>query len=229
MEESTETNEAVLRHDDMEAALPHQVEAPKAWGLTLPDPVPFEVSLPRWCPVDADALVALHWWASLSAHIHVLLPRVANQEKVNYRLDKALRNSLTLLRSLYGNSVSAAISVSGLNSRASVPDVASWDEPRELGYWTMAVQVVFGLLCVRAAAKGKTDPITAEIEEIKNLVFSAFQTRIADDQVYGMLVALCTGTLKGSVDEKLEQWRSTMATATEGLPDGVPAVQEALE
>ena len=217
-----------LTHDDTEAALPHQVEAPKAWGLTLPDPVAFTVTLPRWCPVDSDALVSLHWWSSLSAHLHVLLPRVEPQEKVHYRIDKALRNSLTLLRDIYGSSVSAAISVAGMESRANVPAVTDWEESRELGYWTMAVQVAFGLLAVRAAAKGKTDSVAAQIQDIVDLVFSAFADRLGDAQVYGMFIALCTGTLHGSVDEKLEQWKRAMAEASEGLPDGVPGVAEAI-
>lgn len=221
------TEALTLRHDDVEAALPHQIEMPAEWGIILPDPVPFEVTLPKWCPVDSDALVALHWWASLCAHLQVLLPMVEDQQKVHYRLDKAMRHEIQVLRDIYGTSVSAAIAAAGSMARANVPAVKS--EERELGCWSMAVQVAFGLLCVRAAAKGLSDPIVAEIRAIYEWIDNAFLERLGDETAHRKLNALCTGTTTGKVEEKLEQWRGALATAAEGAPEGAPGVAEALD
>lgn len=222
----------ILRHDDAEAALPHQIELPAAWGVKLPDPIPFEVALPKWCPVDEDALVALHWWASLGTHLQALLPMVERQEKVRYRLDRALRHQIQVVRDIYGTSVSAALSTAASLARASVKDTG---EERELGCWSMAVQVSFGLLCVRAAAKGTKDPIVAEIQSIAEWIASAFEERLGDKQAHAQLMSAFTGTrygllgVEGAMEWKLAEWRQALATAAEGAPEGAPGVAEALE
>lgn len=221
----------ILRHDDAEAALPHQIELPAAWGVKLPDPIPFEVTLPKWCPVDADATVALHWWASLGTHLQALLPMVERQEKVRYRLDKALRHQIQVVRDIYGTSVSSALSAAASLARASVNDTG---EERELGCWSMAVQVSFGLLCVRAAAKGTKDPIVAEIQTIAEWIASAFEERLGDKQAHAQLMSTFTGTLyymstTNALGQKLESWRGALEAAAEGAPEGVPGVAEALD
>jgi len=220
--------EHVLRYDAAEAALPHQVEPPKEWGFTLPQPVEFEVTLPKWCPMDQDSLVSLHWWASLSAHLHCLLAVLPqNEGKAHYRVDKALRHELQLLRDLFGGTVSAAISVAGCNAKAKVPPKPT--EEQETGYWTMSIQTAFGLLCVQAAAKGKEHETVTKIQDIYDLIRTAFAERLGEIQAYNLMIALCTGTQRGTVDEKLEQWQGALAKAAEGLPAEVPGVEGALE
>ena len=219
-------NDAFLRHDASEAALPHQVEPPAAWGLKLPDPIPFTVSIPRWCPVDGDALVELHWWASLIVHLNALATAIPEQEKAYYRVDKAIRRAVAALRDAFGPSLSAAIAVTGSDARA---NHKLYDGVGEMGAWTMALQVAFGLVCTRTAAKGKGDAIAQALTEIHELVDGAMAERLGDAQVHRMLTALCTGTLDGTVESKLKQWEEALAQAAEGAPEGVPGVAEALE
>jgi hypothetical protein len=219
---SEPTTETVLRHDDMEAALPHQVEPPKEWGLSLPDPVPFEVTLPRYCPMDADALVALHWWASLSAHLHVILAVLAvytddTSGKVRYSVDKAMRLALAVVRDTFGQPVSAAVSVAGFNATGGEK---GWTEHQEMGAWTMSVQVAFGLLCVSAVRFGREDARVKDLQEIYDRILHAMELRTDSPVVSKMLIQLCTSTPNGTLAEKLAQWNAALPTAAEGMPDG---------
>lgn len=220
-----------LRHDNLEGALPHQVDLPESWGIKLLDPIPFEVTLPKWCPVDNDALVALHWWASLCAHLHALLTMVESQQKVQYQLDKAMRHEIQVVRDIYGTSVSAAIAAAGSLAR----DNAGYGEEAELGCWSMAIQTAFGLLCVRAAAKGTKDPIVAEMLSINEWIGTALLNRLGNANAWATLMTPFTGTpwgaggLEAALAYKLDEWRKALAKAAEGAPEGVPGVAEALD
>lgn len=217
-----------LRHDDPEAALPHQVELPEEWEIPrLHDPLAFVVDMPAWVPLDADSLVDLHWWACLVAHLNALMPMVQTERRIHYAIEKAHREAIQTVRAIYGNTVSAAIAVAGHN--VSTPELSGTArDVAELSYWSMALQTAFGLLCVRAAAKGRQDERVQDIAKVREWVQTSFVDRVGDPHAALGMLQKFTGTEHLTVDEKLEQWRKALQTAAEGLPEGVDGVAEAI-
>lgn len=224
------TETITLRHDDPEAALPHQVELPADWELPLVDPLPFTVDMPRWVPLDSDSLVDLHWWACLLTHLQALLPYVQDSHTIHYRLEKVHREAVQTIRAIYGTTVSAALAVAGHNARPDIlPAETATRQVRELSCWSMVVQCVFGLQCVRAAAKGRMDPIVEDLARLREWTQTAFVDRCGADAAALALLQKFTGTERLTVAEKLEQWRRSLEVAAEGLPEGVDGVAEAVD
>lgn len=224
------TEITTLRHDDPEAALPHQVELPADWELPLVDPLPFTVDMPGWVPLDSDSLVALHWWACLLTHLQALLPYVQDSHAIHYRLEKVNREAVQTIRGIYGTTVSAALAVAGHKARPDVlPAETQNRQLQELSYWSMAIQCVFGLQCVRAAAKGRLDPIVEDLGRLREWTQTAFVDRCGADGAALALLQKFTGTSRLTVEEKMEQWRASLEAAAEGLPEGVDGVAEAVQ
>ena len=221
----TETT-TTLRHDDPEADLPHQIELPEAWGLKLSDPLPFECVLPAGVAVPSSRLVELHWWACLSTQLYALLALPGLTEKVRYRVDSAHRRALAALRERFGVSVQAAVSVATSEAKRNMP--ASYTYSDELGYWCMAMQAAFGLFCVQAVALGWEHHDTKEAKTIYEWIGSAFEDALGDHDTFRVFATLCTGTTTATAEEKLAQWNGTLERAAEGLPEGVPGVEEAV-
>jgi hypothetical protein len=234
--EAKAASETILvRHDDTEASLPHQVELPAESGIVLPDPVGFEVELPKWVPMDEPSMIALHWWASLATHLNVMLrvfkaePGVDNHRAV-YQLDKAVRYTGQIIRKTLGTVVNGAVQAAAVKAAEEAVDLnAGVGEHTELAAWTMILQTAFGIACVQAVGHGAQSDLAQETKEVYEWSRSAFESRIQDANVAKIVVTICTGTNTGTVEEKMEQWSQAVARAAEGLPDGaIPGLEEAL-
>ena len=220
------TDTTTLRHDDPEAALPHQIELPASWGLKLPDPLPFECILPAGVSVPNSRLVELHWWACLSTQLYAILALPGLTEKARYRVDTVHRRMLAALRDGFGISVQAAVAVATSQAKRNMPKAYTYAD--ELGYWCMAMQASFGLFCVQTVALGWEHPSSKEAKTIYEWVCSAFEEALGDRDTFRVFQTLCTGTESGTAEEKVGQWNGSLEKAAEGLPAGVPGVEEAI-
>lgn len=229
IQERVERVAAALAIEDY---LPQQIASLPGWTEPIADPIRFVVNLPvafQGRPFTLDETIELHWWTSMLTHLNALALayRKLGDEPQRYRVEKAMREAQQLLRAVYGPTVAGACFAGAFGASGVV--VPEEVQPgHELGWWAMAIQTSFGLLCTTAAAVGTFHPRVPRLQAIYDRVRHGAMAVYCDDAIGQELIAVCTGVPKGTLQEKLDQWRDAAEETLEGAPDAAAEVLEPL-
>lgn len=213
----------------VEEYLPVQIGALPGWNEPIAPAIRFILRVPlvNGRPeLTQDESIELHWWTCLCTHLNALVLGYTSMQdgKAKSRAEHALRDALRLVRGVYGVEVSGAVAAAAFAAGARAMKLAGEVQPgHELGWWSMAIQTSFGLLCTTALAVGKAHPRVPRIQEVYERIRFGAMAVYCDNSIGDELVRVCTGTDTGTMEEALHRAALMQAEAMAGVPEEAQA------